>query len=471
MKMVKLFRYPNIVAVKTKNQSVYKLLYENLAVRSPNYWFSKAYKEGRWDGYFRLFNQRRKIFPSGLIDQAIDLIDQNKISYELIDKRTKPEPTLNINSSIKLRPYQQYALERLLKDEQGIVWLPVNAGKTYIALQLIARRQVPTLWVTHRKELAIQTGELIKKYLNIEPGLIGMGHNIIRPITVAMIQTLSQRVKESTKFAQELNDNFDQLIVDECHHVAKNIYYNAMIKLEMYYRYGLSGTPKHRNVVDVFYTKAVFGPILVHMQQKELVKLGVSVQPWVYMIQLPADVSTTMDYADVYDTVVINNPTRTAYIAKIALSYVQEGKQVLIMVDRIQHGENLLNAIKEQYSNVAFISGQETADVRQDAINRFEQSKLQILIATNILNEGVSLHSIDVVIVAGAGKSAVATIQRVGRALRTRIGKDRAIIIDFWDIDKKYLNYHASKRYAVYKREFENVIVLDQNGNQINVEL
>jgi len=75
------------------------------------------------------------------------------------------------------------------------------------------------------------------------------------------------------------------------------------------------------------------------------------------------------------------------------------------------------------------------------------------------------------VIVAGAGKSAVATIQRVGRALRTRIGKDRAIIIDFWDIDKKYLNYHASKRYAVYKREFENVIVLDQNGNQINVEL
>lgn len=465
--MVTLLRYANIVIVKSDIQAVHKALYEQLSVQSPSYWFSTAYKEGRWDGYFRLYNQRRKLFPSGLLPQALDILKHLDIQYTIIDKRTHPNPTLDIISNIELRPYQQRVLEQVLAEEQGIIWLPVNAGKTYIALQLIAERQIPTLWVTHRKELALQTGERIKKHLNIEPGLIGMGYNTIRPITIAMIQTLTQRAQTSREFIREINQTFGQLIVDECHHIARNKYYDALLKLSMYYRYGLSGTPKHRNIVDVYYTQALFGPIIAHMQQKELIQLGVSVEPWVYMIQLPASVSSTAEYSEVYDDVIINNSKRSEYIARFAVAYVNENKQVLILVDRIQHGKNLLELLQQYIPHVAFISGQESPETRKTVLDEFERGNIKILIATNILNEGVSLHSIDVIIIAGTGKSAATTIQRVGRALRTRIGKDKAIIIDFWDLDRKYLTHHATQRYKIYKREFNNVVVLDQYGNEV----
>jgi superfamily II DNA or RNA helicase len=61
----------------------------------------------------------------------------------------------------------------------------------------------------------------------------------------------------------------------------------------------------------------------------------------------------------------------------------------------------------------------------------------------------------DVIIMAGGGKSSKQTVQRVGRALRTAQGKQVARIIDFYDADRGILQRHSRARLRTYKKEEE----------------
>ena len=84
-----------------------------------------------------------------------------------------------------------------------------------------------------------------------------------------------------------------------------------------------------------------------------------------------------------------------------------------------------------------------------------------MLIASTILNEGLNIKSIDCIIVAGAGMSPIKTIQRVGRVLRKRIGKDRALVIDFWNKNNAFLQAHIKKRLSTYKFECGDVTLIE----------
>jgi superfamily II DNA or RNA helicase len=61
----------------------------------------------------------------------------------------------------------------------------------------------------------------------------------------------------------------------------------------------------------------------------------------------------------------------------------------------------------------------------------------------------------DVIIMAGGGKSNKQTVQRVGRALRKSEGKSKAMIIDFYDADNGMLERHSKARLKTYKKESE----------------
>lgn len=376
------------------------------------------------------------------------------------DDRVLPKRHINLKGQITLRPYQKKALKLIKQNNQGIVWLPVNSGKTYIALELINQLNLRTLWMTHSTNLLKQTAEKINELFDIPVGVIGMGYRNYQDITIGMVQTLSKYSKYRD-FIDKINNSFDIVIFDECHNVGHNTYYKFLKKATMYYRYGLSGTPKHRHSTDVYYMKAVFGEVLVKMSQRDLFNYDVSVKPKITMIKEKIPKSDIEEYQELYDTFIVNNDSRNGKVVYLTQQLVEQGKQTVIMLERIQHGENISELLDLLNINHMFLHGEIPLNIRSKYIDAFEEGELPVLIVTSILNEGMNIHSMDAIIVAAGGKSPVKTIQRVGRVLRKRIGKEEALVYDFYDEGERTLAYHAYKRKQVYNKEFGNMEIIE----------
>jgi len=453
--ILKIYRYENVIRLEG-NSSFELLLYDKLSVKNPNAKFMKSYQLKKWDGFHRLYNLRTHTTFPGFYDYIIKLCKNTNIKYEIIDKRKIPTKKIELTDSIELRPYQKKALKEILKKESGIIWLPVNAGKTYIALKLISSLKLRTLWITHTKDLLIQTGKKMVSLFNFEPGVIGLGKFDIKNITIGMIQTLSKNYKDAEKMSK-INNSFDIVIFDECHKVAHNSYSKFMGRAKMYYRYGLSGTPKHRNKVDVFYTQAVFGNILVKMTQQEMINLGVSTPPSIFIIRNKIEKIETENYMELYEKQIVMNEKRNNIAVLLTKSLVERNLQVLITLERLKHGEIISKKLKDLNINYVYIHGETPIEKRKEALAAFEAGEIPVLVSTTILNEGINLHSMDAIIVLGSGKSSVKTVQRVGRVLRKRIGKNKALIFDFEDKGENILYYQARKRIKTYKQEFKNV--------------
>ena len=122
----------------------------------------------------------------------------------------------------------------------------------------------------------------------------------------------------------------------------------------------------------------------------------------------------------------------------------------LILIEKIEHGEILLktfNKIKHD-KKVIFVNG--SSKNRKEIFENINNGKYDIIIASKIYGEGVDIPRLNTLILAGGGKSSIATIQKIGRLLRLFPGKDKATIYDFND-DIKYLKKHFEARYEIYK--------------------
>ena len=155
------------------------------------------------------------------------------------------------------------------------------------------------------------------------------------------------------------------------------------------------------------------------------------------------------DWKLAYDKNILENDDRNQKIINVAKKYEAEGKSVLITVTRVKkHGRVLLEALP----SARFMSGACNSSEREKILKDFKEKKFHILIST-VVNEGVNIPAMDVIVLAGGGKSDKMTIQRVGRVLRKADGKNEAVIIDFFDKDRSILQKHSQSRLRLYKKE------------------
>lgn len=127
---------------------------------------------------------------------------------------------------------------------------------------------------------------------------------------------------------------------------------------------------------------------------------------------------------------------------------MEDGRQTLILVRHIAHGEILQDMIPGS----VFIHGSIASKSRQNTINRMKEGKHRCVIASSIFDEGVDIRPLSALILAGSGKSQTRALQRIGRVIRAYEGKTDAIIVDFFD-DMKYMRKHSQARRRMYKTE------------------
>lgn len=186
------------------------------------------------DKYLRL--------PRGTFEYLTDLCNEQNIQVNIIDKRNSGT-NINVIFDGALREEQEKALEKLKEYENGILYAPTGFGKTVVSCKMIADKGINTLVITNKLQLLRQWQESIKKFLNINAGIICGGKNTITNIVdVASIKSIWNEGKFN-----DFVKNYGMIIIDECHHLAAFTYESAVNTVCAKYVYGVTATPEREN--------------------------------------------------------------------------------------------------------------------------------------------------------------------------------------------------------------------------------
>ena len=417
-------------------------LYNRLAYRKEGYQFMK---NPAWS-WVRFYKRKKRIFPWGLINKVKIILEDWQKQYSDEFKIVQDDGFLKFNDlklSPKLRPYQVDSIIELSLNHGGILAMPTGSGKTLTAIEFLKTVIFKkTLVVVHTRDLLQQWEEEL-----VDLNSDGSGK---------IVQVKTYQSLNSKKNKVDLKE-YDVVIWDECHHVSANVLFKLAIKCSNAVLVGLSATPYRAYKPETMKINAALGEIVYSISIRELIDQGYLCDAEVRVIKdidYP-HIEYWDEYPDVVQKCIVENQSRNDAICSTALEESYNGT-VLILVEKIEHGETLYKILKEKEDKIIFVHG--SSKEREQIFTDVKAGKYNIVIATKIYGEGVNITRLKTLILAGGGKSSVAIIQKIGRLLRLFLGKDKAIIYDFAD-DVKYLKKHFQKRYDIYKETFEVNII------------
>jgi len=494
-----------------------------LAVPTPNYNFSAAYKSGKWDGMTRFYRVATNRFPSGLLMDVVRALRLIRETYEIRDTRIPMDAdTLDSitlldvgRGTITLRDYQLESVHKGLEATRGIINVATNGGKTEIACGII-KSVLPYLgdgkkivFFTHAKEIFYQSQKRIQERLDIEVGLIGDEIWDEKPVTVVMIPTVGKYLtvpstlpknpkrtklendikkigKSNPDKAKELRDEISLIekddwarikgnvkktkallastvvfIADEVHHASSDTWYDIFMKLEnCYYRFGLTGTVDESDAINLKRLYGCTGKIVTKISNQFLIDNGYSAKPTVYMLSGECEDIDYGDWRDAIEEGIIRNDVRNMAFLNKVRERADSGCQCLIIVNETTHGDEVVSILSSLGIESEFTHGQKSTKYRKEVLDQLKSGDLRVLVATSVLDEGVDVSGINCLFLMAGGKSMRQLLQRIGRGLRKKADGSGLEVYDFLDYHNKYLTEHTLERYETYKSEGFDIVRL-----------
>ena len=457
--------------VQAPSDSFRRTLDRAFAIEIQNRQFAAQYSTwAKYDGRKHFYSTKTDAIPTGLLHILDKQLKNSGYEPIYVDKRVKPQLTISKvdlenpilgegSHKIQLRDYQIEAINIALQNSRGIINMAVRSGKTEIMASICENIQ-PTKECKGRVcilynnvQLLRQTANRIEQYLGEKVGMIFGGSWTEERITCVGVQKFYKDFTSKNKMVKERAKKFlksmDILLVDECHRLQAKTWYTIAANCPAYYRYGFSGTPYSNNMLQSYSIVSMLGRTLYTIGSKELSDQGYTAEASFIIINNPAkppELKSYMQYEQHVQYGIIENYFRNNIIKNLAKKYSATDK-VLIIVDRIEHGETL-----SQELDCDFVWGNHSIDYRERIFKEFDQGDKQLLIANKIMGEGINIKNIKYLIYAAGYKAYTRIIQHSGRALtKKEYGENNAVIIDFADTFSKYLSEHSEERINIYK--------------------
>lgn len=430
----------------------------NLILPNPEY--HKKERMGLWIGntpkniwlYEQVGDELR--IPFGCV-QDFNCAFGGNIDYEY---QIQPIRAVKYQSNINLYPYQQEAVESVLRRKNGILVMPCGAGKTQCGLEIISRIGGRALWLTHTQDLLNQSYNRAKStidtsftYGKITAGKVDIGSGI----TFATVQTLSKLDLSQYK------DAWDIIIVDECQHCCGSPtkvtqFYKVISSLSARYKIGLTATPKRADGLE----KSMFALLggIIHEVSREDVKdttcpVQVITCETGYIPDYDAVLmgDGTINYAKLVDDL-IHDEERFKTVLK-TIEKLPANSPVLVLANRIEY----LQKLNRHYfgrSNFLSANGNSKSakEERKRALQALNDGDIDCLFASyQLAKEGLDVPNLRYVVFATPEKDETTVIQSVGRVGRKANGKKFGTVIDFVDDFGMYQGW-AKKRRSFYKK-------------------
>lgn len=332
-----------------------------------------------------------------------------------------------------LRDYQQEAVRAFHADGgarggSGVVVLPCGAGKTVVAMGVMAAVQAHTLVLTTSVTAVRQWIRELHDKMELPEELIGEydgTHKDVRPITVATYQMLTHRKSGDAAFPHlTLFDerNWGLIVYDEVHLLPAPVF-QATATLQARRRLGLTATLVREDgrEDDVF---ALIGPKKAEVPWKVLERQGWIAKAICTEVRVPMPDALRMPYAV------------AAARAQFRIASESVAKQAVLRDLLRRHaGEPalIIGTYVEQLGEVAsaldapLITGSTGQAMRDRLFTQFRDGRLPALVVSKVANFAIDLPDASLAIqISGTFGSRQEEAQRLGRILRPKRGANQA---------------------------------------------
>lgn len=291
------------------------------------------------------------------------------------------------------------------------------------------------LFVVHREQIAKQTMKSYKRVFGSSRtyGLLsGNSREFGSDFLFATMQMLS---KEDI-LSHYSPEDFDVIILDECHHVGAESYQKIMRYFKPKFWLGMTASPD-TNQYDIY---SIFDHHIAYEIRLQQALEEDLLCPFHYfgITDLEINGEVFDDNAGVKNFSNLISDARVDYVIDKANYYGFSGDRVkgLIFCSRKDEAKELSNKFNERGLRTEVLTGEDTQERRESVIARLTndedgEDQLDYIFTVDIFNEGVDIPEINQVIMLRPTQSPVVFIQQLGRGLRKYEGKEYVVILDF----------------------------------------
>jgi DNA excision repair protein ERCC-3 len=329
------------------------------------------------------------------------------------------------NEPFAPRKYQEHASGAFVAGGgqtggHGVIVLPCGAGKTIVAIDVMAKLKTHTLILATNVTAVHQWIEEILDKTTLTRDEVGEytgNAKELKPVTVTTYQLLTHRTDEAfTHFEKFLAQPYGLLIYDEVHLLPAPVF-RLTAALQARRRLGLTATLVREDgrADDVF---SLIGPKRFDVPWKEMEEQGYIAQASCHELRVEMPPEVTLDYA----------AARSRERHKIAAENI---RKIEIVKELVKHHEGELILVIGQFLDqldliarslgAPVLTGKTPQKQREQLFHDFKLGRIPVLVVSKVANFSVDLPDASVCIqVSGAFGSRQEEAQRLGRILRPK---------------------------------------------------
>lgn len=358
--------------------------------------------------------------------------------------------------TFKLRPYQQEAVEKgisfLNGSENGgaIIVAPTGSGKSLIIASITNAIGGKTLVLQPSKEILESNLEKAHALGIDDIGVYSAsaGRKDMGNLVFATIGSITNK--------KELFDDFQHLIIDECHAVnSKGGMYQDLIDYMGGKVLGLTATPYRLHAYTDFKTgrlsvvakflhrtrPRLFNKIIHITQIQELYNQK-------YLCPVEYDLNPNYNHSEIKlnsTGMAFDDDSLFAYnqqhsVIEIASKIVCNDKSshILVFMSSVEEATLLSENLMRSNVSTAIISAKTPKKEREDILKRFKTGEIRVVTNFGTLTTGYDFPELDCVILGRPTQSVALYYQMVGRGIRISSGKEKVRIIDICGNVKRF---------------------------------
>ncbi len=397
-----------------------------------------------------------------------DIIDYLKTSgMDFKDNVLDLIPCPELQSSVVLRDYQQQALEAWeAGGRRGVIVLPTGSGKTFIGIKAISLLNTPTIVIAPTIDLMNQWRARLKEELKVDVGILGGGEQEIKAITVSTYDS-------AYIYAERLGNRFGFMIFDEVHHLPAEGYRHIAEMFASPFRMGLTATYEREDGLHTELNRLIGGKVFEkkvselageHLSPYRIEKITVdlireeqeeyNLNQGIFSDYLRKNDLSLRNPADFQKLIIRSGRdpgAREALLARntardIAFNSASKVGKLAGILKKHKEGKvfiftehnKLVHRISKEFL-IPAITYRTAGKERNEILERFKSGIYKAVVTSKVLDEGIDIPDADVgIIISGTG-SERAFVQRLGRILRKKKGKE-AVLYELVSADTSEIN-------------------------------
>ena len=378
-------------------------------------------------------------------EDFIDSYRQEYLNEKIIRKQRRQAIS---ESVVKLEDYQlkpnkmqiafvQSVMEMREKQiDRALLLSSTGTGKSLAsAFMLREMKAKKALFIVHREQIAKQTLKSFKRVFGTSKtyGLLS-GNN--REFGAEYLFATMQMMSKDEILSHYTPEEFDVIILDECHHAGAESYQKIMRYFKPRFWLGMTASPD-TNQYDIY---SIFNHHIAYEIRLQQALEEDLLCPFHYfgITDLEINGEVFDDNAGVKNFSNLISDARVDYVIEKANYYGFSGDRVkgLIFCSRKDEAKELSKKFNERGLRTEVLTGEDNQERRENVIARLTDdekidNQLDYIFTVDIFNEGVDIPEINQVIMLRPTQSPVVFVQQLGRGLRKCERKEYVVVLDF----------------------------------------